>query len=905
MTISAGTRLGLYEITAPLGAGGMGEVYRARDTKLGRSVAVKVLLEALASDPDRIARFEREAKVLASLNHPHIAALYGMEEDGGRHFLVMELVEGETLAERLQRGPMSVESALGVAQQIVEALEAAHEKSIVHRDLKPANVKITPDENVKVLDFGLAKAMETEPVAANLTHSPTLSMMATQAGVILGTAAYMSPEQAKGLPADHRSDVFSFGVVLYEMLTGRQPFHGETAPDILASVLAREADLQTLPTNLNPRLLDLVRRCLEKIPKRRWQAIGDLRAELDTIALSPRAVPAATQVGAASHSRWKIAIAALGGAVAAIAVAGIVMWNVRPTTPLLPVTRFAFTLDKGQRFTTNYQALAISPDGTQIVYVADRQLYIRSMSDLRARPIPGMQQMTPASTVFSPDSRSIAFYDEADHTIKKIAVSGGAAVTICSADIPFFDMDWDTSGIVFGQGRKGIMRVSANGGQPEQVVGVKDGELAHGPQVLPGGEWMLLTIATTAASDGWDKAQIVAQSLKSGERRTLVSGGSHGRYVPSGHLVYALGGVLLAVSLDLPHLAVKGEPVPIVEGVRRSVTKSTGAAHFSISNTGSLAFIPGPVSTSSAQSDLALIDRNGSLQPLKLPSGPYEYPRMSPDGKRVAFSSDEGKEASVWIYDLSGATSMRRLTLGSRNRFPIWSPDGERVAFQSDRGGGLALFWQRVDGTSAAERLTKPDHKDSAHVAESWSPDSKTLLFSIAKGSSYSVAALSLPDRNVTTFGDIHSPYPPAATFSPDGRWVAYSAGEPEAGSAGRLFVQPFPATGAMYPAPKGAGIHPMWSPDGKELIYSLGPRLAAVPVTTRPTFTFGNQREVTTTRFIGRGPLSERNHDMALDGKLLGVVATGPDIASRSGSAQVQVVLNWMEELKQRVPVK
>src|SRR5438874_9863294 len=338
MPLPAGTRFGAYEILSALGAGGMGEVYRARDTKLGRSVAIKILPDTLAADPERIARFEREAKMLAALNHPHIAALYGMEESGGRHFLVMEPVEGETLAERLQRGAMPIEEALKIVHQIVEALEAAHEKGIVHRDLKPANVKVTPDDKVKVLDFGLAKAVADEPMVGArqtgsdaATHSPTLSMVATQAGVILGTAAYMSPEQAKGLPADHRSDVFSFGCVLYEMLTGRQPFQGETVPDVMASVLARDPDLNGLPPNLNPRLPDLLKRCLDKHPKRRWQAVGDLRAEIEAIAVAPRAVPTVQVVAAPPKPSWKRGVPAVAGAIMASAITGAVMWTLRPS----------------------------------------------------------------------------------------------------------------------------------------------------------------------------------------------------------------------------------------------------------------------------------------------------------------------------------------------------------------------------------------------------------------------------------------------------------------------------------------------------------------------------------------------------------------------------------------------
>jgi serine/threonine-protein kinase len=672
--------------------------------------------------------------------------------------------------------------------------------------------------------------------------------------------------------------------------------------------LQREPDFDALPPTVPARVSQALRVCLRKDPKQRVGDIRDVRMALEGAFETTVPGTAAPAPAIPPRPRWRRALPVVAAAVVASAIAGAAGWTLKPTPPLA-VTSFALALGEGQQITVvNNQTLAVSPDGTRLVYVANYQLYLRSMSDLEARPIPGTQQPTsPLAAVFSPDGQSIAFFSQGDRAVKKIAVSGGAAVTICPVDeIRVMGMTWDAGGIVFGQTSKGILRVSENGGQPEVLVSAKDGELLYGPQVLPGGEWVLFTVATTATAEAWDKAQIVVQSLKTSERKTLVSGGSDGRYLPTGHLVYALGGVLFAVPFDLPRLAVTGGPVPIVEGVRRS-SGTTGTAHFSVSSTGSLVFVPGPVSTSSAPSDLALVDRNGAVQPLKLTPGPYEYPRLSPDGKRIAFGSDDGKNAFVSIYDVAGASS-RRLTLGGRNRVPVWSADGERVAFQSDRDGDLGLFWQRADGTMEAERLTTPD-KDTAHVPESWSPDGKTLLFSVAKGSSYAVAALSLTDKKVTPVGGIQSAFPPSATFSPDGRWVAYMASAPGA-PLGSLFVQPFPTTGARYPISKGGGFHPTWSPDGKELFYFAGAgagQFVAVSVATRPTFTFGNPAPVSSRVFIDRGPGFERNNDITLDGKrFLGVVAAGQNAAAGAPAApQIQVVLNWFEELKARVPTK
>jgi serine/threonine-protein kinase len=909
MPLSSGSRLGAYEIVAAIGAGGMGEVYRARDTRLNRDVALKILPELFADDVERLARLHREAQLLASLNHPNIAAIYGLEGQEGRDgqesplALVLELIEGPTLADRIASGRIAIDEALVIARQVADALEAAHERGVIHRDLKPANIKVPPDGRVKVLDFGLAKAMTAEEAAgagrAALTHSPTLSMMATQAGMILGTAAYMSPEQAQGLPVDHRTDVFSFGVVLYEMLSGRQPFHGETAAAILASVLIRDADLNALPPNLSRRLVDLIRRCLEKNPKQRWHAAGDLRVELEAVAEAPLALPAPP--AAAPAPLWKRAAAMAAVAVGAAALTSAAWWYSRPPAAPPPiVSRFAIVLAQNQQFTnTGRHVVALSPDGTEMVYVANQQLFLRSMSDPIARPIAGTNLGGGITEpVFSPDGQSLAFWANADNTIKRIAVTGGAAFTICSALNPF-GMTWDASGIMFGQGpSRSIVRVSPNGGTPETIV--KADTIPHGPQMLPDGDTLLFTLGGAAETDRWEKAQIVTQSLKTGARRVLVESGTDARYVASGHIVFAIGGVLFAVPFDARKLAVSGGKVPVVEGVSRADVTITGSAQYSVSRNGSLIYLPGPISTAIAQRDLALVDRNGSVTLMKLPLAPYEHPRLSPDGKQIAVGSDDQQTAIVWVYGTTGTTARRQLTFGGRNRFPIWSADSTRVAFQSNRDGDLAIFWQRADGTGSAERLTRPD-KDVAHIPQAWSPAGDRLLVDVVSGRGHSLSVFSMLDRKLEPFDGVRSAAMLSAAFSPDGRFVSYDSNEfSEASALTRLYVQPFPATGAKYVIP--LGIHAVWSHDGKKLFSQRRAGMAVVDITTRPAFAFGNPVEFVRP-FLSAGPETTTNFDITADDRFLAVINAGQ--GDLSSAPQVDVVLNWLEDLKQRVPVK
>jgi hypothetical protein len=911
--LTSGTRLGPYEIVSALGTGGMGEVYRARDTKLNREVALKVLPDAFTRDPDRLARFKREAQVLASLNHPHIGAIYGFEDSGEIHALVLELVEGLTLAEKLaelsgvkpQVSGVPLDEALPIARQIAEALEAAHERGIIHRDLKPSNIKITPDGVVKVLDFGLAKLAHPDAAAgsADVTASPTITSpaMVTGVGVLLGTAAYMSPEQAKGREADKRSDIWAFGCVLYEMLTGRRAFDGEDMTEVLGAVVRLEPNWEALPSDVPRSFRTLLKQCLVKDRRKRIADIAVARFVLDHQAgvVAARTAPAAPLP---RRPLWRRAIPIVLSAIVAGVLASAVTAYLRPSQAPPVVTRFPFALSEGQFIapTGAGQLVAISPDGSQMAYVANGRLYLRSMSELEPRAIAGADTGSfVANSAFSPDSRSVAFWSSADRTLKKVAVMGGAAVTICPADPPF-GMTWDTGGIVFGQGNKGIMRVSANGGTPDVLVRVKESEQAYGPQILPGGEAVLFTLATGTAAERWDKAQIVTQTLRSGERKTLVDGGSDARYVPTGHLVYAVGGILFAVPMDLGRLEVTGGPVPIVEGVRRAGLNTTGVAHFGFSSTGSLIYVPGPVSTAAALTDLALIDRKGVVEPLKLPPGLYQQPRVSPSGTQIAVATDDGKEAIVWTYELSSTASMRRLTFGGQNRFPTWSADGQRVAFQSDREGDLAIFWQRADGSGAAERLTKPD-QGTSHVPKSWSPKGERFLFEVTKGSIVSLWTFSLQDKKATPFADVQSPNPLNAAFSADGRWVAYTVTE-KAGFS--IYVQPFPATGARYQVSGSSAIHPVWPRNGRELVFQPQGQWVVQTITTQPSFAFSTPVPVPRGGAIGLGPTSPRNYDVTPDGRILGVVPAGQTQAGGSTPPQIQVVLNWFEELKQRVPV-
>jgi Tol biopolymer transport system component/tRNA A-37 threonylcarbamoyl transferase component Bud32 len=927
MTLPAGTRIGPYEIVSALGVGGMGEVYRARDPKLNRDVAIKVLLESVSADPDRISRFRREAQVLASLNHPNIAHIHGIEDAGNAIALVLELVEGEDLAQRIAAGPLPLEEALAIATQIAEALEAAHELGVIHRDLKPANVKVRPDGTVKVLDFGLAKAVD--PMSSSTTeamNSPTLSMHATQAGLVLGTAAYMSPEQARGKRVDRRTDIWSFGVVLYEMLTGQRLFRGDDVTETLASVLKDTPAFDTLPVSTPPRLRWILQRCLERDPKARLRDIGEARVQLAamargdadpgaTLGTSAQATAGEAQArvdAAVAHTRRHVfarRVLPLVGLSTIALIAAIAGFSRSATPPApAPVTRMLLGVPEGRVLAITGRTIALSPNGKELAYLTDSQLLIRRFSEFEMEPLSTTELgRNLQSPVFSPDGKWIAYYSGADRAVKRISVQGGAAVRVCDPRSAALSLNWDGSGILMAQD-SAVVRCHPSGGAPEQLASAADDEIVLGPQILPGGDGLLFTIAKVAQAPGarWDQARVVVHSLRTGERKIVLEGGSDARFVSTGHLIYAVGGVVFAAPFDLGTRELRGVAVPVVEGVRRG---TNGSLQLAVSDSGALIYLPGPTGTGQAPRGLALSDRSGTITRLTLPPAAYSHVRVSRDGTQAAIGTDDGRDASVLIYPLNGASTIRRLTLEGKSRFPVWSPDGQWIAFQSDRAGDRGIFRQRADGTGPAERLTTAAAGEE-HVPESWSPDGHHLSFAAVKVSAgrpaWALRILSLADKTTDAFAGVTSAETIGSVFSPDGKWLAYATGGAPTDVNRGVFVQSFPA-GTAYQVPRQlVDFHPTWSASGDELVFTgaaTAAQMIAIGITTAGGVKFGAPVRFPASVTGDRLSREPRAWDILPDGRFIGIVSSVDD-AARSSASELRLVLNWFEELKQRVPV-
>jgi Tol biopolymer transport system component len=910
MALAAGTKLGPYKIQSPLGAGGMGEVYRARDSKLGREVALKVLAAEFSSDPERMARFAREAQVLASLNHPSIAHIYGLEESGGVRALVMELVEGSTLAGRIRQGALPLDESLGIAKQIAGALEYAHEQGIVHRDLKPANVKVTPDGTVKVLDFGLAKAIENTPATENISNSPTLSMEATRAGVILGTVAYMSPEQAKGKTVDRRADIWAFGVVLYEMLVGKQLYEGETAPEILAHVITKEPAWDSLPASTPGAIRHLLERCLTKDPKTRLQAIGEARIIIDRYLANPSASTASIERATVEQPTWRPALPwAIAGLFGTVCLALLALWRPWQSPLLARPMQLEVAIGADAKLRRDYSASALlSPDGTHIVFATVnaagvQQLYIRSLDELQATPLAGTEGAR--DPFFSPDGQWIAFFTETK--LKKISSQGGAVVNLCDAHGPRGG-SWSEDGtIAFSPGASGLYKVSSAGGvaAPLASLDTASGEATQRwPQVLPGGKGVLFTSNTSYLN--YEESSLVILSLADGRRKTVYRGGFYGRYLPSGHLVFIHEGTLFAVPFDLKRLETIGQAAPVVEQVISNL--GIAAAQFSFSQSGTLAYLRG----TSAQQDVSIewLTSDGKFQPLRQTPAAYYNPAFSPDGKRLAVDVHDGRRSDIWIYDWQRDTFTRLTLGGDGNTNPVWTPDGQRIVYtmRDKTDGSYNLYWIKAGGAGDAQRLTR---SKAFQRAGSWSPDGKVLTIQqLDPGSptGWDIYAVSLEgdERTGWKFGE---PKPFLATranelcprISPDGRWLAYISDE---SGPDEVYVRPFPGPAGKWQISSGGGAEPVWSRTSKQLFYSTNNQKIMVVTysASGESFEAGKPALWSEGRFADRaGYWSTALHP---DGKRFAV------FKSPAGSAEpeldkVVLIFDFFDELRRKVPAE
>jgi Tol biopolymer transport system component len=883
MAFAPGTIVGSYEITSLLGRGGMGEVWRARDTRLGRDVAIKALPDEFANNEERMARFEREAKLLAPLNHPNIASIYGLEESGGSRFLILELVEGETLADRLKRGPIPLEETLPLALQIAAALEAAHEKGIIHRDLKPGNIKITPDGKVKVLDFGLAKALANDGGDAALSNSPTLSMAATQQGVILGTAAYMSPEQARGRRVDKRTDVWAFGCVLYEMLTSQRPFDGADVSEVLAGVIKSDPDWSALPPAVPPMLQVFLRRCLEKDSNRRIHDVADVRLALEG-AFDAAVTPAASINTKPQTGRRHIIVAVAVTFFFSAVLAALGWVALRPGAR--PVVRLTATPPNLQQFvsaSTLSPDIAISPDGQRVAYVmgeaATQQLYVRKLDQLEATAIRGIASAR--NPFFSPDGNWIGFWDATG--LKKVSVNGGPAVTICNIGDTPLGASWGTDDrIIFATTAfRGLFRVNAGGGTPETLT--RPDQSGHlFPEILPGGKAVLFAIAPRGGAV--DNSQIAVLSLATSEQKVLIQGGSSPHYAASGHIVYAVAGTLRAVPFDINRLEVRGNPVPVLEHV---LTKATGAADFSIAQDATLVYVSGD--SGRPERTLVWVDREGHEQPLDAPTRAYAYAHISPDGTRVALDIRD-QDSDIWIWDLMRRTLTRLTFDPGLNREAVWTPDGRRLAFSAQREGSEDIYWQSADGTGSPERLTKAGRV----MPSAFTPDGKRLLIH-PTGAPRDISIVDL-DGEHHTEPLLHTTFEEQnAEVSPDGRWIAYQSNE-----SGRdeIYVRPFPEiNNGRWQVSVGGGTRPAWSRNGRELFYYIDPgKLMAVSIQPGTGFTAGTPQVIVDGNYLA--PQSGRNYDVSPDGKRFLMIKTA-QTAQAAAPSELVVVLNWLEELK------
>ncbi|MCG6927560.1 MAG: serine/threonine-protein kinase [Acidobacteria bacterium] len=926
MSLSPGERLGPYEVLGAIGAGGMGEVYRARDTRLDRTVALKVLPSELAADPALKARFEREARAIAALAHPNICTLHDVGEREGRTFLVMEHLVGETLAERLKKGPLPLDQALEVATQIADALAAAHKQGIVHRDLKPANVMLTKT-GARLLDFGLARlsAHGARPAVEVLTSAPTEPEPLTARGTIMGTLPYMAPEQVQGNPADARTDLWTLGTILYEMLTGERPFQAPNPTSLVGAILEREpVPLRERQPITPPSLERLVSRCLAKDPDDRWDTAHDVANELRWVAETSADQPPGTPGG--PTGRWRrssvLAVALATGLVGALGV-----WMIKPSPAPPAIVRSLLDVRPAAEVNAggvaggvlgvltpggSRTALAWVPGEGALLFAGRRdgvqQLYLRRLDASAAQPLAGTngaQVPTP-----SPDGQWVAYW--ADRAVRKVLLSGGPAAVVAEAiSSPPSAMSWGRDGALFLGHPDGLIRRVRQDGVLEIVTERLETEVSHRlPFVLPGGDVLLFTVRKRLFT--WGDEEIVAQRLATGERKVLLLDAADARYVPSGHLVFLRRGVLFAVGFDPVRLEVLGKPVPLLEGVGQALAGAThnmtGAGQFAVSPNGSLAYLEGgPLSYPDGR--LAAVDRRGQVTVLPAPLRPYvPVVRLSPDGQWMGLVVRSITERGLWLYDMRRGT-LTRLTPGGEVFYPAWSPEGRRIAFTWLNDGVEQIGWQPTDG-SAAPRVLARD----AGVLCSWSPDGRqvaTVRTPWGTGPSDDdiwIATLEGPEAALrplikTEHGE---GWP---EFSPDGRWLAYASND-----SGRweVYVQPFPGSGARTQVSVSGGRDPAWNPAGQELFFVTSPdpahpetrRMMVTEVGTSPPFQFGTPRELFSFRHreLAFDCTATRCYDVSSDGQQFFVVQRG-EFSPPSPVTRIHLVQNWLEEVRARVP--
>ncbi len=894
MPFSAGDKIGHYEVLCLLGQGGMGEVYRVRDTKLNRDVALKVLPAAFLRDTERMARFQREAQVLASLDHPNIGPIYGMADSEDSFGLVLALVEGPTLADRIKEGPLAFDEAVVIGKQIVEALEFAHDRGVIHRDLKPANIKITPEGVVKVLDFGLAKVLEDEPPKSSLANSPTMTMGHTRAGVILGTAAYMSPEQAVGRPVDRRSDIFSFGAVFYEMLAGKSAFVGSTTPDVLEAVVKNEPDWSELPADTSDTLQRLLRRCLAKDRRQRLQAIGEARIVLE----NPGGTDRSTQATRLPHKKlpWVVAAMCLLG----FGVVSFLYFREQP--PKLEVTRFAVPAPDKTSFTP--AAPAISPDGRTLAFAAidgegRSQIWLRPMNSSEAHALPGTEGVS-APVFWSPDGRSLAFAGRSLARLMNIDVAGGPAQTLCPANAGVPVGAWSPAGIIIFQANDGLMEVPAGGGTctPVTRLDSKRGELRHtGPSFLPDGRHFLyLRVASKEEDSG---VYVGSLDSKPGEQssKPIAKGASPATYVASadrahGYLMFLRQGTLMAQPFNAGSLSLAGDAVPIVARV------GTNGDLFTASENGTLVYRGGG---SSGSRQLTWFDRSGRSPGSLGAPGAYSTVSLSPDGKLVAFGLADTAQNNpdIWVHDLAQGTT-HRLTFDSAvDDMPVWSPDGTRIVWSSQREGAADLYQRATDlagGETALLKSLEPK------FPQDWSSDGRFLMYSVNRGdwggTNLDLWLLPLQGEQKTT-QFLGTPFTESqGRFSPDSRYIAYVSNE---SGKKEVYVRSFSSdgkAGGQQMISQGGGSQPLWRRDGKELFYISGDTtVMAVPVSTAPTFQrLGAPIALFTAPIYGGGRFNNTHRWAVMPNGQKFIINS---VLTEAAAEPITVIINWKGLLK------